>query len=273
MVKTQQIAKVGDQPTILAVFAHPDDETFLVGGTLCHYARRGYRVELLCLTQGEQGENALAAQTEPAQLSSVRVNELKQACEVLGVELLPVLNLPDGRLTEVGIESLVEIITEAIRLRRPSAVLTFGPDGLTGHPDHIATYQATTLAFEQAARPRTALYYSGLSQQTVESLSDRMEGQLGEIPLGLRGLPETELHFKVDIHHTACYKWEALQCHRTQAASFAGLTQSDRQLLSQFEYFRLARIAGEAPVSLHRLTDLVASSSPDSVKKASEVAA
>ncbi|MEI6046656.1 MAG: PIG-L family deacetylase [Chloroflexota bacterium] len=232
-----------DYPSILAVFAHPDDEAFLVGGTLAHYARCGARVELLCLTHGEGGASAIGLQ-RPDQLARLRRTELEECCKVLGVDLISVLNFPDGRLTDIGTNTVARSIAHVIEARQPEVVLTFGPDGLTGHPDHLAASQQTTLAFEQVARPGSALFYAGLNGQTVQRLSSRMEGSLGDLPLRLTGLPETRLPVKVDIHRTARLKWSALECHRSQADSFSGLSHSDRLLMSQYEYFQLARIAG-----------------------------
>jgi LmbE family N-acetylglucosaminyl deacetylase len=162
----------------------------------------------------------------------------------LGVDLISVLNFPDGRLTDLGTATVARSIAHVIEARQPEVVLTFGAEGLTGHPDHIATSQYTTLAFEQAARPGSALFYAGLNWQTVQRLSNRMEGSLGDLPLGLTGVPETRLPVKVDIQRTARFKWAALECHRSQGDSFRGLSQSDRQLMSQYEYFQLARLAG-----------------------------
>lgn len=232
-------------PSILAVFAHPDDEAFLIGGTLAHYARiEGARVELLCLTHGEKGfpENSGYF---PAQMAAIRRKELEACCEVLGVHLLDMLDFPDGGLADLELNRLAWPVAEIIRQRQPEIVITFGPDGLTGHPDHLAVGQAVTRAFNASgvALPGSRLLYAGLHQPTVERLSNRMEGSLGEIPLRLTGSPEIGLAYQVDIRQTASYKWAALACHHSQQASFSSLTLADRQLLSQAEYFQLAAVA------------------------------
>jgi LmbE family N-acetylglucosaminyl deacetylase len=242
---------------ILAVLSHPDDETFLLGGTLAHYARYGHKVLVLCLTGGDRGENALSHLSEPGSITSLRRLELEQACRMLGVELLPVQDLPDGRLSELGATKLAGIIAPFLQNIEPEIVLTFGPDGLTGHPDHIATSKATTLAFNRTARPGAALFYAGLCRSLVKRLSNRMEGKLENIPLKLIGLPDEKLPFRIDIHQTNRYKWDALTCHRTQAGSFASLNQADLQLLGEYEYFRLARVAGKQWLPCQPTNDLL----------------
>lgn len=232
------------KPLILAVFAHPDDESFLAGGTLAYYARNGVKVKLLCLTHGEQGYRENASEYERQRLPYLRRVELARCCNVLGIQLLPLLNFPDGRLAELNIAELARPIVQVIWQQRPEIVITFGPDGLTGHPDHLAIHHATTLAFQVAAQPGMALFYTGLSQQSVARLSTRLEGSLGTIPLVLTGAPNIELDTVIDVAHLSSLEWAALACHRTQSADFVNLTANDHQLLSQKEYFQLKQIAG-----------------------------
>ena len=214
----------------------------------------------MCLTSGDNGKNALTEKTSSSLLPSIRLAELEKACKALGASLLPVQNFPDGKLLDAGTSSLARVIKRFIASQKPDILLTFGPDGLTGHPDHIATCLAATLAFEQVALPGSALFYAGISRRTVEGLSNRLEGKLGDLTLKLVGLPDEEIQVIIDINQTACYKWEALACHRSQAGSFAGLNHADRQLLGAYECFRLAQIAGKketAEPAFHRATDLM----------------
>ncbi|MEI7554506.1 PIG-L family deacetylase [Candidatus Chlorohelix sp.] len=249
--------KLQGRARILAVLSHPDDETFLMGGTLAHYARYGHKVQVLCLTGGNQGKNALSHLSESCSIAAIRRLELEQACRMLGVELLSVQDLPDGKLSELGVTKLAGVIAPFLHSFQPEIVLTFGPDGLTGHPDHIATSKATTLAFNRTAPTGAALFYAGLCRSLVKSLSNRMEGSLENIPLKLVGLPDEKLPFKIDIHQTNRCKWEALTCHRTQSGSFASLNQTDLQLLGEYEYFRLARVAGKQWLPYQPANDLL----------------
>ena len=238
---------INKAPRILAVFAHPDDESFLMGGTLAHYALNGVEVELLCLTRGEKGYSDHATEDERQRLPLVRESELARSCEILGVQLLPLLDFPDGKLTELPFSKLAQPIANTIRLHRPDIVLTFGPEGLTGHPDHIAIYHATTLAFQVAAKPGAALFYGGLSERTVQRLSTRLEGSLGDNrPLGLAGAPYIELDTTVSISHTNVLKWAALESHRSQSGGWESLNEADYRLLGQAEHFRLVHVSGHA---------------------------
>jgi LmbE family N-acetylglucosaminyl deacetylase len=234
-----------DHRRILAVFAHPDDETFLVGGTLAHYARQGVRVELLCLTRGEKGSPEKLGDSGERKLARLRQAELEKCCRVLGVRLLPGQTFPDGQLGETGLAQLTQPIEKALRERQPDLVLTFGADALTGHPDHLAIHHATTRAFHRAARPGSALFYASLAAHSVDQLSNKMEGDLDGLPLRLTGRRAEEAFAALDIRQTNHLKWQALACHRTQAASFGGLSQQDLHLLGQAEYFWLAAIAGK----------------------------
>jgi LmbE family N-acetylglucosaminyl deacetylase len=244
MQNLKQIKFAPRRPVILAVFAHPDDESFLAGGTLAYYARRGIEVKLLCLTHGEQGYSDTATAYERRILPYVRQAELAWCCETLGVQLLPLLDFPDGKLAEFKPAVLARRIAQAIRQHRPEIVLTFGAEGLTRHPDHLAIYRATTLAFQAAANPGMALFYAGLSEIEVTKLSTRLEGSLGGIPLLLTGAPGIELDTAIDIQTLDGVKWAALACHRTQAAGFTALKEKDFQLLGRKEYFQLKMVGG-----------------------------
>ncbi len=248
MQTTKMINFSARKPVILAVYAHPDDESFLAGGTLAYYARNGVEVKLLCLTHGEQGYNDKATAYERQVLPHVRQAELTRCCDVLGIELLPLLDFPDGRLAEFKTGTLARPIGQAICQHRPEIVLTFGADALTRHPDHLAIHHATTLAFQAAARPGTALFYAGLSVSSVSRLSNRLEGSLGGIPLMLTAAPGIELDTAIDVEALSGLKWAALACHRTQAVGFQNLNENDFQLLGQKEFFRLKMVAGAYPV-------------------------
>jgi len=124
--------------SLLAVFAHPDDESFRPGGTLALLARRGVSVHVLTATRGGAGSRGDPPLCLPADLPAVREAELRCACKVLN--LLPpiLLDYQDGELPKADPEQLAEQILEVVKETRPQVMLTFGADGLSGHPDHIA---------------------------------------------------------------------------------------------------------------------------------------
>lgn len=112
-------------PGLAAVFAHPDDESRIVGGTLAMAATRGFHVSLYCATRGEAGE----AGAPPEEVAGLREGELRRACSVLGIRRLWLDAFPDGGLCHVDRDVLTERVVRFLRASRPDSVITFGPDG------------------------------------------------------------------------------------------------------------------------------------------------
>ncbi|MFQ5934481.1 MAG: PIG-L family deacetylase, partial [Dehalococcoidia bacterium] len=148
---------------LMAVVAHPDDETFGCGGLLAKYAAEGVRVSVVCATRGEAGEISDPSLASAENLAQVRERELRKACRALGVETVYILGYRDSgmggapsnhhprALRNAPIEEVSGRIVEAIRRERPQVILTFDPDGGYGHPDHIAIHKAAREAFTAAA--------------------------------------------------------------------------------------------------------------------------
>ena len=149
--------------TLLAVLAHPDDESFGMGGMLALYASRGVDVHLVCATRGEVGE--VDDLKGYASIAELREGELRCAAGILGLKGVHFLNYRDSGMSgspdnqhpnALAAQPLKEVaakVTHYIRQLRPQVVLTFDPIGGYRHPDHIAIHQATVRAFEQAANP------------------------------------------------------------------------------------------------------------------------
>lgn len=136
---------------LACVFAHPDDETYAVGGTLARYAALGIHSDIFCATNGDAGKNSGVPVSSRAELGKLRLAELRAAGDVLGVETIVATEHPDGALAEVNAELLVGQIVEFLRRSRPTVVLTFGPEGApTGHRDHRAISRVATAAFHLA---------------------------------------------------------------------------------------------------------------------------
>jgi LmbE family N-acetylglucosaminyl deacetylase len=145
---------VHERLTLLTVMAHPDDESRIVGGTLAKYSAEGTRVAVWLATRGEAstllGDPPLCT---PEQLPEVRAREMAAAAEALGLAEVRVRDYPDAGLEQVDQDELVRDIVQTIRELRPQVVITFGPEGRTLHPDHIAIHRATTAAFYRAESP------------------------------------------------------------------------------------------------------------------------
>lgn len=160
------ITNVADLGTILSVWAHPDDETYLSAGIMARAIRNGQGVVCVHATKGEAG-----SQDEERwpldRLAEIRELELAEALRVLGVTEHRWLGYPDGGCVDVPAEEATAQIAAIIEEVEPDTVLTFGPDGQTGHPDHIALCEWTTAA---VARTDTgsSLYYATVTPEWWE---------------------------------------------------------------------------------------------------------
>jgi LmbE family N-acetylglucosaminyl deacetylase len=132
---------------LLAVLAHPDDESLGFGGTLAKYAAEGVETYLVTATRGEAGRfGSLGTSCDPLVVGRVREAELRAAALVLGIREMSILGYPDGAVDRVKPTIAVGAIVSHIRRIQPDVIITFGPDGGYGHPDHIAISQFTTAA-------------------------------------------------------------------------------------------------------------------------------
>lgn len=158
-----------DRPLrLLGVFAHPDDEVFCVGGTLAQWTDAGNEAMIVSATRGQAGQIQDARVATRQTLGAVRERELRAGCAELGVERVACLDYSDGALAEVDAAQLAADVAAFIRDYQPDVVVTFGLDGGSGHPDHIAISVATTLACQLIARQdgwAPQLYYSMFPQQ------------------------------------------------------------------------------------------------------------
>lgn len=135
---------------LATILAHPDDETFGTGGTLIRYADEGVEVHSLCLTEGEQGwaGGDGAPEVPRADVGKTRALELAEAGRRLGVTSVTCLRYPDGGVAGVNPDHVIRDIVRWLRKVRPDVVITWGPDGGYGHPDHIATGKLALRAIE-----------------------------------------------------------------------------------------------------------------------------
>jgi LmbE family N-acetylglucosaminyl deacetylase len=138
---------------LLGVFAHPDDETFCAGGTFARYAKDGAEIMVVSATRGQAGQIRDASVGTRRTIGAVRERELRLACERLGVTEVRCWDYADGGLAQADFAGLVAHVMRLIREFRPQAVITFGPEGAYGHPDHITIGAAATAACRQADDP------------------------------------------------------------------------------------------------------------------------
>jgi LmbE family N-acetylglucosaminyl deacetylase len=234
--------------TILAVLAHPDDESFGLGGTLALYAQKGYDTYLICATRGEVGtvdEEHLNGFNDIAELRSA---ELERAAEILGLKEVFFLGYRDsgmpgteenkhpGAQINHSIDEVAGKVVRYIRELKPDVVITFDPIGGYKHPDHIHIHQATVLAFEKADdasfhpeagspfKPR-ALYYQVFPRSFLKWMT-RLLPLFGKDPtkwgrngdINLKELAEVDfpVHVRLDIRPVAEIKRQAGAQHASQ---------------------------------------------------------
>ncbi len=165
-----------DQLALLAVLAHPDDDARIIGGTLARYAAEGIPVALYCATEGE----AWRAGADPEAQRRLRRRELAAACRTLGVGRVRLRAYPDGGLDHIGVDLLAADIAAFLRETAPRVVVTFGPEGRTRHPDHVAIHHAATRAYTRARReapsgdgPQARLFYTTVAQSIARAVGWR----------------------------------------------------------------------------------------------------
>ena len=159
--------------TILGVWAHPDDETYLSAGLMAHAAREGRRVVCVTATRGEQGSFD-EARWPTATMGKVREAELMRSLEILGVTEHHFLDYQDGACAAVDHDEATGKIRAIMEEVDPDSVLTFGPEGMTDHPDHKAACEWATATFERAAGSGARLYYATMTPEWAEEFVPRM---------------------------------------------------------------------------------------------------
>jgi LmbE family N-acetylglucosaminyl deacetylase len=157
-------------PRLLGIFAHPDDETLCAGGTLAKYASAGSEVRVVSLTKGGAGQIRDAGAATRATLTSVRAKELDAAGTELGLTETRCLDYPDGGLADIDSQVLVRLVSELLIEIDPDVVITFGPDGFSGHADHIAVGAAVTAACDERRTGRS------IRLEWVVELATRFKG-------------------------------------------------------------------------------------------------
>ncbi|HZG93571.1 MAG TPA: PIG-L family deacetylase [Mycobacteriales bacterium] len=145
--------------TILGIWAHPDDEAWLSAGLMARAVDAGSRIVCVTATRGELGVQD-ADRWPPERLADIRTAELAETLAILGVEEHRWLDYPDGAVADVDADEAVERLVAVLAEVRPDTVLTMGPDGMTGHIDHITVSDWVTAAVAQHADPSTRLHYA-----------------------------------------------------------------------------------------------------------------
>ncbi|MGB7219571.1 MAG: PIG-L deacetylase family protein [Vicinamibacterales bacterium] len=238
--------------TVLAVFAHPDDESIACGGTLARLSDAGARVVLVCASRGERGHAGARTLGPDAELAQRRTSELGEAAKILGIADLLVFSHPDGNLRWADVPELHAEIVSAIDEYRPDAVITFAEDGLYWHLDHIGIHERTCTAVRSFGDTAPALYYVTMRKGAMREVCDTAAAKGWSPPLSgvwaivpdAFGVAARRPSFTVDVHDWVPRKLAALRCHRSQLGEdnpFAWLDEVDARRCLGVEQFRRAR--------------------------------
>lgn len=226
---------------LMAVFAHPDDESMGMGGTLAKYAAEGVETHLVCASRGEVGWFGPEEQYPgPERLGQLREEEIRDAAQELGMTSVSFLDYIDGQVDQADPADAIEKIVTHIRRIRPQVVVTFPHDGNYGHPDHIAIGQFTNAAIVCAV---DASYKDpeGLSAHRVSKLYYMVDGEsfvnliapfMGDMTFPVDDQVRSENAWKewmittrIDIAEHCRTAWRAIQCHKSQLPTLGALAE------------------------------------------------
>lgn len=174
--------------SVLVVVAHPDDESFGLGGIIAAFVDAGADVAVLCLTRGETSTVSDVA----GDLAAIRAAELAGAAQVLGVSTVRLMDYPDGGLAGIGLTQLSDHVVSLARQFGTEGLLVFDSNGITGHPDHV---RATAAAVFAAPLVGIDVLAWTLSQDVAHALR-------AEVGAELRGRPATEIDIVIDVDRT-----------------------------------------------------------------------
>ena len=234
---------------LMCVLAHPDDESLGNGGTLAKCADEGIELSLVTATRGQRGwKGPKDEDPGPDALGALRTAELEAAAAVLGISRLWVLDHMDGALDQADPQRVTLEIAQRIREAKPQVVLTFGPDGIYGHPDHIAISQFATAALVRAAAPDDALggephavsklYYAAVTRELI----DAYEAVFGVFDKHVDGRgrrafawPDWAVTSRIDARRFGGTVWEEIREHRSQLRDYQKLAElPEEQWLRMF---------------------------------------
>lgn len=224
---------------LLAVFAHPDDESMGMGGTLAKYSAEGVETHLVCASRGERGWFGPEEQNPGLSgLGKIRTRELENAVRELGIKGLHFLDQIDGEVDQSPHTEIIGKIVSHIRRIQPQVIVTFPPDGNYGHPDHVAIGQFTSAAIVCAADSSyqdaenlpahrvSKLYYMVDAESFINLITPFMDDMSFQVDDQIRGeVPWKDwmVTTRVEMADYCKTAWRAIQCHQSQLPTLGAL--------------------------------------------------
>ena len=248
--------------TLFLVHAHPDDEAISTGGVMMKAKADGHRVVLVTATRGEVGEiYNMDPESSRPRLGELRTEELRRATEILGVDRFEVLGYRDSGMVDTAdnkdprsfhqahLEEAAGKLAVLLREERPDVVVTYGEDGVYGHPDHIKAHFVTNAALDLLEREGWApkkLYYTAIPRSAMEEFMKRMPEEAARQNQNMRivGTPDELITTRIDVHDYLDRKREAFSIHISQVdpnSWFATMASQIYEMAFGTEYYQLAR--------------------------------
>ncbi len=264
------------QLTILSIFAHPDDEAFGSGGTLAALVRKGHKLTIVAVTNGDVGEISDPDLATPENLWEVRQGELIRAMAVTGISDVRFLGYRDSgmpgtpdnenpaSLSQADPAKIEAQISALMDELSPDIVFTHDPTGGYGHPDHITMYERTTSVVEAMTGKRPHLYYVCFPRGNFRKLWQEMLDADITPPFASEimdtiGSPDDYVITVKDVSAYVDIKQESLQCHRTQMDPNGPFGQIKPDIMNAWmstEFFYLKRPDGD-DTQVDILADLI----------------
>ena len=243
---------------LMAVLAHPDDESMGIGGILAKYAAEGVGTYLITATRGQHGwPGNTDADPGPERLGAIREAELRAAAATLKISDVRLLEYMDGELDSSDPAAMTQTLVDHLRRVRPQVVVTFDPTGYYGHPDHIAIAQSATAAVVAAADPAfesptqsaahrvSKLYYLAPLASTIALY----EAAMGDLVMTVEGgdrrpvaWPDWAVSARIDATDYWQQVWQAVGAHRSQLPAYRPLREltpaQQRQLWGTQTFYR-----------------------------------
>jgi LmbE family N-acetylglucosaminyl deacetylase len=226
--------ETGTVAGLLFLLAHPDDETFIAGGTIAKYAAAGVEIGVVCATRGERGKTGDICSRDD--LARVREAEVRDAAQILGIRHLEILSYEDQMLASAPPDEIRRAMVAALRRQRPQIAVTFDPNGMNLHPDHIAISRFASDAVAAAADPRWCPETG--EPHTVERILWCGPGRVFDLGAMENIAGRAGMDFLIDISPYRDKKNAALRAHRTQYPGLKKLFGDDTT--TALEAFRVA---------------------------------
>lgn len=232
---------------LIAVFAHPDDETYMAGGTIAKYVKAGWRVDLLSATKGEVNSHSSEPEVKIEPLGVIHARELEEAAGYLGIRSITFLDYKDGKLNTLSPGEIEDKLMTIFRDERPDVVITFEPGGVTNDPDHAKVSLATTFAFQKYADDRheespddenpPKLYFACQPESSISYLQKIRSYPTEANGKPLKGIEDKKITTVIDISRSASSKVKALRAFASEQNEVESYLAIDNNPFLKQEYF------------------------------------